>query len=92
MNYFVNSLKEELLDLLLIDLLFNFGFTFPFLSNLNKSVNKKILVNSMSLKERNLLDFLFIEALKTLIVNFFFILFQNNLKLLSTSELFHFLL
>jgi len=74
-------LGEELLDLSLIGLLFDFSFAPPSLCNLDEFVDKGILMNSTGFEGGNLSDFLFVEVLRTLIVNSSFILFQNDLEL-----------
>jgi len=82
-------LGEELLDLSLTGLLFNFGFAPSSLGDLDKFVGEGMLVNSTGLGEGNLTDFLFIGALGTLMVNSSFILSWNNLKPFPTSRLSH---
>ena len=59
-----------MLDLSLIGLSFNFGFAPPSLGDLDGFVGREMLVNSTGLGGENLLDFLFVGTLRTLMVNF----------------------
>ena len=83
------GLGEELLDLSLIGLLFDFSFAPPSLCNLDEFVSRGILMNSTGLEGGNLSDFLFVGVLRTLMVNSSFILSWNNLKPSPTSKLSH---
>ena len=76
-----------MLDLSLTGLLFDFNFASPSLGDLDEFIDRGMLVNSTGLEGGNLSDFLFIGALKTLIVNSSFILFQNNLEPSPASKL-----
>jgi len=80
-------LGEELLDLSLTGLLFDFSFASPSLDDLDEFIGKGMLVNSIGLEGGNLSDFLFIGTLRTLMMNSSFILSQNNLEPSSASKL-----
>ena len=77
---------EELLDLSLTGLLFDFSFASP-LDDLDEFIGKGMLVNSIGLEGENLSDFLFIGTLRTLMMNSSFILSWNNLEPSPASKL-----